>query len=283
MLEDVEEDPAGKHRHPVRRQPVREDRRDGWADVIPTPVRPATSAASLAPSLGPFGQPGRPHCGAVPAGRAAAAPDARAAGSGPEDDVAGPALRPPSRGASCRRGGRRCDLSGRRASQRRQRRRRPARVVSQRRLAARAADARAGRTVPPPHPGLHIPAGDVGFWQGAIRDPGDPYPRSSSPRSQRTTDPPSTSSTATTKAASVPSLASPSHRSTTAICSHRRVTGTSISAIPAEIAARPPTATTADARVLSPPHEIPPQRAPIRCTGCRLGPHGAAILWRCRR
>ena len=41
-------------------------------DVLPTPVRPATSAASLAPSLGPFGQPGRPHCGAVhlPAGRA---------------------------------------------------------------------------------------------------------------------------------------------------------------------------------------------------------------------
>ena len=66
---------------------------------------------------------------------------------------------------------------------------------------------------------LHIPAGDVGFWQGAIRDPGDPYPRSSSPRSQRTTDPPSTSSTATTRAASVPSLASPSHRSKTAICS----------------------------------------------------------------
>ena len=188
MLEDVEEDPAGKHRHPVRRQPVGEDRREGWAGRHPhsrearherrfpgaESVRSANRAArtagrSLLAGLRPLLMPG-------------------AAGSGPEGDVAGPALRPPSRGASCRRGGRRCDLCGRHASQRRQRRRRPARVVSQRRLGAGAADAHAGGTVRRLTRDLHIPAGDVGFWQGAIRDPGDPYPRSSSPRSQRTTD-----------------------------------------------------------------------------------------------
>jgi hypothetical protein len=220
-------------------------------DVIPNPVRPATSAASLAPSLGPFG-------------------------SGPEGDVAGPALRPPSREASCRRGGRRCDRSGRRASQPGQRRRRPARVVSQRRLAAGAADARAGRTVPPPHPGPPHPSRDVGLWQGAIRDPGDPYPRSSSPRSLRMTDPPPTSSTATTRAASVPSLASPSHRSKTAICSHRRVTGTSISAIPLR-------SRRGHRRQLPPMPGSSAHPTKYRRNGrrsdapdARLGPHGAA-------